>query len=244
MLTHKELGLLQALRNKKDRDQQQIFFLDNPKVIAEHIKSKYFKKLYVTEDAGLKYQKYWKNVGYQTISSSELKKISLSTTPQGAVAIFDFLPIVKFDYQSPNILLLDGLQDPGNVGTILRTADWFGIKDIFLSSTCADVYNPKTLASSMGSIFNVKFYQNQNLPKVIEDLKKNNYKIIASDSHGQDNTLPTGKLAIIIGSEAHGISAELIALADQCYQIPKIGQAESLNAAVATGIILYQIKSR
>lgn len=242
MLTHKELGLLQDLNKKKDRDHQQVFLLDNPKVIGENIKSQYFKKLYLTEEAALKYQKYWKNVKYQIISAGELKKISPSTTPQGAVAIFNFLPITKFNYQSPKILLLDGIQDPGNVGTILRTADWFGVKDIFLSSTCADIYNPKTIASSMGSMFNVRFYQNQNLPKIVDDLKKNNYKIIASDSHGQNNSLPTGKLGIIIGSEAHGISEELMTLADQRYQIPKIGQAESLNAAVAAGIIMYQIK--
>lgn len=243
MLTHKELGLLQDLNKKKDRDQQQVFLLDNPKVIGENIKSQYFKKLYLTEEAALKYQKYWKNVKYQIISAGELKKISQSTTPQGAVAIFNFLPLAKFDYQSP-VILLDGIQDPGNVGTILRTADWFGVKDIFLSSTCADIYNPKTLASSMGSIFNIKFYQNQNLLEVAEDLKKNNYKIIASDSHGQDNTLPTGKLAIIIGSEAHGISEELSKLSDKHYQIPGKGQTESLNAAVAAGIIMYQIKNK
>lgn len=242
MLTHKELGLLQDLNKKNDRDHQQVFLLDNPKVIGENIKSQYFKKLYLTEEAALKYQKYWKNVKYQIISAGELKKISPSTTPQGAVAIFNFLPITKFNYQSPKILLLDGIQDPGNVGTILRTADWFGVKDIFLSSTCADIYNPKTIASSMGSMFNVRFYQNQNLPKIVDDLKKNHYKIIASDSHGQNNSLPTGKLAIIVGSEAHGISEELMTLADQRYQIPKIGQAESLNAAVAAGIIMYQIK--
>jgi TrmH family RNA methyltransferase len=244
MLTHKELTWLKSLQSKKDRDQERCFLVDNPKVISEHNKSQYFKKLYVTEEASLKYQKYWANTDYAIISNLELKKISPSTTPQGAIAVFDFLPENKLNYTATAVLLLDGLQDPGNIGTILRTADWFGVKNIFLNSACADVYNPKTIASSMGSIFNIKFYQNQNLPEIVEDLKKNDYKIIASDSHGQDNTLPTGKLAIIIGSEAHGISAELMALADQRYQIPKIGQAESLNAAVATGIILYQLSGK
>ncbi|MFA6253405.1 MAG: RNA methyltransferase [Patescibacteria group bacterium] len=244
MLTHKELDWLKSLQVKKDRDQEQCFLVDNPKVISEHNKSQYFKKLYVTESASLKYQKYWANTDYTIINEIELKKISPSTTPQGAIAVFAFLPAKKFNYTTSAVLLLDGIQDPGNVGTILRTADWFGVKNIFLNSTCADIYNPKTIASSMGSIFNVKFYQNQNLLEVIEDLKKNDYKIIASDSHGQDNTLPTGKLAIIIGSEAHGISAELMTLADQRYQIKGHGQTESLNAAVATGIILYQINSR
>ena len=173
MLTHKELAWLKSLQSKKDRDQERCFLVDNPKVISEHKKSKYFKKLYVTESASLKYQKYWLNTDYTIISQAELKKISPSTTPQGAIAVFAFLPEIKFSHTTSVVLLLDGLQDPGNIGTILRTADWFGVKDIFLNSTCADVYNPKTIASSMGSIFNISFYQNQNLPDVFKHLKKN-----------------------------------------------------------------------
>lgn len=241
MLNHKELDFLKSLHQKKEREQEQYFLIDNPKVIGENVQSPYFQKLYVTEEAGLKYQQYWSNIDYTIINGIELKKISPSTTPQGAVAIFSFLPVPVFSYRDDNILLLDGLQDPGNVGTILRTADWFGIKNIFLSPECADVYNFKTIASSMGSIFNVHFYQNQDLEKVITDLKKNKYKIITSDSHGDNNILVGGKKAIIIGSEAHGISEKLSKLADGHYQIPKLGQAESLNAAVAAGIIMYQL---
>ena len=216
--------------------------IDNPKVIAEHTQSQYFQKLYVTEEASIKYKEYWKNTDYTIISHSELKKISPSTTPQGSVAIFQFLPVPKFDYQNDTILLLEGIQDPGNVGTILRTADWFGIQNIFLNSECADVYNPKTIASSMGSIFNIHFYQNQDLVQLAHDLKNNQYKIIASDSHGKDTELIKGKKAIIIGSEARGISKELSELADQHYKISGRGQAESLNAAVAASIIMHQIK--
>jgi TrmH family RNA methyltransferase len=243
MLTHKELDLLKSLQTKKGRDQEGCFLLDNPKVIGENIQSPYFQKLYVTEEIGLKYQKYWAHTDYTIINGVELKKISPSTTPQGAVAVFNTFPLVEFDNFVPTVLLLDGIQDPGNVGTILRTADWFGVRDIFLSSECADVYNSKTLASSMGSIFHVNFYQNQDLLQVVEDLKKNNYQIIATDSHGKNNILADGKKAIIIGSEARGISAELSTLADQHYQIPGSGEAESLNAAVAAGIVMYQIKN-
>lgn len=244
MLTHKELDWLKSLQTKKGRDQEGCFLLDNPKVIGENIQSPYFQKLYVTEEIGLKYQKYWSYTDYTIINSSELKKISPSTTPQGAVAVFNTFPVLDFDNFTPTVLLLDGIQDPGNVGTILRTADWFGVRDIFLSAECADVYNPKTIASSMGSIFHVNFYQNQNLIKIVEDLKKNNYQIIATDSHGKNNILADGKKAIIIGSEARGISPELSTLADQHYQIPGFGEAESLNAAVAAGIILYKINSK
>lgn len=242
MLSHKELDLLKSLQTKKGRDQEACFLLDNPKVIGENIKSTYFQKLYVTEEIGLKYQKYWAHTDYTIINGSELKKISPSSTPQGAVAVFKILPSIKFDHQSKTVLLLDGIQDPGNVGTILRTADWFGIKNIFLSTECADIYNPKTIASSMGSIFHINFYQNQNLSEVVKNLQKNKYKIIASTSHGDNNVLTADKQAIIIGSEAHGVSQQLSELADAHYQIPKYGQAESLNAAVAAAIIMYQMK--
>lgn len=244
MLTHKELDLLKSLQTKKGRDLEGCFLLDNPKVIGENIKSPYFRKLYVTEEIGLKYQKYWSNTDYTIINISELKKISPSTTPQGAVAIFNTFPVLEFNNFAHTVLLLDGIQDPGNVGTILRTADWFGVRDVFLSAECADVYNSKTIASSMGSIFHINFYQNQNLKLIIENLKKNKYQIIATDSHGKNDTLLAGKIAIIIGSEARGISPELSTLADQHYQIPGNGEAESLNAAVAAGIMLYKINSK
>lgn len=244
MLTHKELDLLKSLQTKKGRDLEGSFLLDNPKVIGENIDSPYFQKLYVTEEIGLKYQKYWAHTDYTIINGMELKKISPSTTPQGAIAVFSTFPSSEFANYATTVLLLDGIQDPGNVGTILRTADWFGVKDVFLSPECADIYNFKTIASSMGSIFHINFYQSQDLIQVVESLKKNDYKIIATDSHGKNDNLLPGRKAIIIGSEARGISPELSTLADQHYQIIGAGEAESLNAAVATGIILYKIRSK
>jgi TrmH family RNA methyltransferase len=157
------------------------------------------------------------------------------------VAVFSFLPVKKFSYQAEVILLLDSIQDPGNVGTIIRSADWFGIKDVFLNLNCADIYNSKTVASSMGSIFNINFYQNQDLIKLAQDLKKYDYQIIAADSHGQDRFETKSKTAIVIGSEAHGVSNQLLNLSDLRYKIKGQGKAESLNAAVACGIILYQL---
>jgi TrmH family RNA methyltransferase len=241
MLTNKELAFLKSLQLKKSRDLEGQFLVDNPKVIAENLKSKYFKGLYVTEEASLKYREYWKNVDYITISNSELKKIAPSSTPQGAVAVFSFLPVKKFSYQAEAILLLDSIQDPGNVGTIIRSADWFGVKDVFLNLNCADIYNSKTVASSMGSIFNVNFYQNQDLIKLVQDLKKHDYQIIAADSHGQAGFETKSKTAIVIGSEAHGVSDQILNLSDLRYKIKGQGKAESLNAAVAAGIILYQL---
>ncbi len=241
MLSNQEISFLKSLQQKKYRDQEGCFVVESPKVIAEHIKSKYFEQLFVTEEASLKYQKYWAGTDYRIISTAELKKISVSVTSQGAVGVFNFLSPTKFDYKTQVVLLLDGIQDPGNVGTIIRTADWFGVKDVFLNAACADIYNPKTVASTMGSILNINCYQQQDLVSVAKDLKKNKYQLLASDIHGKSSTLAAGKTALIIGSEAHGINDSLLKLADLRYQIQGQGKAESLNAAVAAGIILYQL---
>lgn len=241
MLSAKELKFLQSLQQKKERDVARQFLVDNPKVISENISSKYFKKLYLSTEVVAKYQSYWPKANYQTISNSELKKIAPSSTPQGVVAVFDFLAVKKFAAKSPLVLLLDGIQDPGNIGTILRSADWFGVTDIFLNNTCADIYNPKTIASSMGSIFNVNCYRDQDLVAIAIKLKKSAYQLLAADSHAKGASVPKGKKAVIIGSEARGVSPELLALADQRYVISGQGKAESLNAAVAASIILYQL---
>ncbi len=238
----KKLAKLKSLQDKKGRQNEGQFILDNPKVIFEQARHKFFKELYITETAALKYKKDLKGIDYQIISEAELKKISPSVTPQGMLAVFSLLKVAKFDYSDQYVLLLDGIQDPGNVGTIIRTADWFGVKNIFLSHACADIYNPKTVAASMGSIFHVNLYPDQDLLKVLADLKKHSFKIIVADSHGQSGKLLLGKLAVVIGSEAHGVSKDLVAKADIKYKILGSGQAESLNAAVAAGIILYQLK--
>ncbi|MFA5127148.1 MAG: RNA methyltransferase [Patescibacteria group bacterium] len=243
MISAKKLAFLKSLQQKKDRQQEGQFIIDNPKVILEQRRHKLFRELYIIEAATEKYKQALRGIKYQIISEAELKKISPSITPQGMLAVFALPPSIEFNYGNEQILLLDGIQDPGNVGTIIRTADWFGIKSIFLNSACADVFSPKTVAASMGSIFQVKLFPDQDLAKLIVGLQKHGFKIVAADSHAQTSVLPSGKLGIVIGSEARGVEKKILDLADIKYKIAGSGQVESLNAAVAAGIILYQLNS-
>ena len=181
------------------------------------------------------------NIIITEVSEQELEKISLLTTPNQVVAIvqqFDKGNIITAKDQIT--LALDTLQDPGNLGTIIRIADWFGIKQIVCSLDSADIYNPKVVQSTMGSIARVKI--------LYTDLKEwlgaqKNIPIYAASLHGK-NIADIKKInegIIIIGNESKGISEEIMKLANAGITIPAKGKAESLNAAVATGIILSHI---
>jgi TrmH family RNA methyltransferase len=139
-------------------------------------------------------------------------------------------------------LILDNIQDPGNMGTILRTADSINLKQIIVRKGTADCFNPKVVRSTMGAIFRVKVLEFENLEKVIKDLKRKNIKVYATDLATDKSVYDVEykKSAIVIGNEANGVSKEVLELADQKIKIPMLGKTESLNAAVATGIILYE----
>ena len=175
------------------------------------------------------------------VKDFELEKISLLTTANHVLAVFKKkAPAEPVNIKGKITLGLDTIQDPGNLGTIIRTADWFGIENIVCSPACADMYNPKVVQSTMGSLARVNiFYTDIN-----GWLKKNgSIKKYAAALHGKNvGSLKAVKEAIlIIGNEGKGISDAVMNAVDEKITIPKIGEAESLNAAVATGIILAAV---
>lgn len=243
MISKKQVLFLSKLRQKKYREQHQKFLLENPKVIWEEFSNKLLDSVYVTEEFEQEHKDDLVFDKVFTVSNADMKKISSQVNPVGVVALFDMPKNKKFDFKNKNILVLDTIQDPGNMGTIIRTADWYGFNSILLNETCADVFNPKVVSSTMGSIFNVNIYSDIDFPNLMEGLKKNGYDIVASDLNGQQSDLSKlDKMALIIGNESKGISPELLEAANIHYKIPKHGQAESLNAAVATGILMDKIK--
>lgn len=142
------------------------------------------------------------------------------------------------------IIALAGLKDPGNLGTIIRTADWFGIKNVILAEDTVEPYNPKVVRSTMGSIFRVKIFESKNIVHTLAGLKdKHGYAVVALDLNGQNiNKLkPTPKTIYIFGSESHGVDTKLDNLIAERYTIPGGGEAESLNVAVAAGIVMFNI---
>ncbi len=140
------------------------------------------------------------------------------------------------------IVVLDDVQDPGNLGTILRTVDSIGLTQILVSKGTADAYNPKVVRSTMGAIFRVKIIECEDLKQTLKEIKKHKFKVVVSSLQTENTIYDINyyKKVIIIGNEANGVEPEIQNLADEKVKIPMLGKTESLNASVATGIILYE----
>ncbi len=178
------------------------------------------------------------------VPRSILEAVCETRTPQGVCASFSRPQQLTVDEMPDIIVALDGVQDPGNVGTIWRTADAAGFQGMLLGEGSADPLSPKVLRAAMGSGFRIPFAINVNLPEMLKKLAQKGYCIIASDLKGVDfyaRPNPGRKLVLLIGNEARGISDEVRACADMRVKLPMRGGAESLNAAIAAGIMMYDI---
>jgi len=238
----KQIDFLVKLQKKKYRDEHHKFLLENPKVIWEDYDNPLLDSVYVTENFfnDNEDRMVFKNI--YRVSEKDFKRISSQVNPLGMLALYNMPQARKFIFKSKNVLILDDISDPGNMGTIIRTADWFGFSHLFLSGDCVDVYNQKVIAASMGSVFNVSINQDVNLKKFIKDLKSEGYTIVVTDLMGESGDIKGDKIALVIGNEAKGVSKEIINMADCRFKIMKSGKAESLNAAVAAGIVMNKIK--
>lgn len=181
------------------------------------------------------------------VKKKESEKLADTKTPQGIVAVVrkkKFALSKDFLKETSLLLCLDNIRDPGNLGTIIRTADAAGVDGVLLSNGCVELYNPKVIRSTMGSVFHLPVIENLDFSEVISDVKKEGFKIIISEVHeGKDYTKVNypEKICLIIGSETSGISERILNLADEMVRIPVFGKAESLNASVAAGILLYEM---
>lgn len=245
MLSKTHSKYIQTLHHKKNRDANNVFIAEGNKTVMDLLQS---KKTVCTEMFGTEQwlhdnepliRKYYSG-SLQVVQDYELNKISSLTTANHVLAVFNKLPAVDFSSKNKITLLLDEIQDPGNMGTIIRTADWFGVPNIVCSLHSADMYNPKVIQSTMGSIARVNMVYT-NLAEWIRLQKP--VKVYAAALNGKNISHIQGvkEGIIIIGNESKGISAELLQLADENITISKIGGSESLNAAVAAGIILSHI---
>jgi TrmH family RNA methyltransferase len=234
---------IQSLHHKKFRDENGVFVAEGPKVVLELLDSREFicEQIFAVENwfsSNEKVLQKYSGMEQLVVKDFELEKISLLTTPNNVLAVFKKkVTAAPKNIKGKITVVLDTIQDPGNLGTIIRTADWFGIENIICSPACADMYNPKVVQSTMGSLARVNIFYTS----LEEWLQQNNgIKKYAAALHGKNiNNLKAIKEAIIvIGNEGKGISDAVMHLVDEKITIPKIGEAESLNAAVATGIIL------
>ena len=245
MLSKTILKYLQSLHHKKFRDEHGVFIAEGPKIVGELLSSKQFKCKLICgiEDWLHQNEELIKPVSKENIfliNEQELERISLLQTPNKVLAVFLKKEDVLISLKDTISIMLDEIQDPGNMGTIIRTADWFGIKNIICSKNCVDMYNPKVVQSSMGSLGRVNIIYAE-----LENFLNNNrhVNVYAATLDGVSiYTIDKFKEGVIIvGNESKGINKELVKYAFKQITIPKLGEAESLNAAVATGIILSYI---
>jgi RNA methyltransferase, TrmH family len=244
MLGKQKAKYIQSLGQKKQRDAEGLFIAEGPKIVVELIQSfpQYIKEIYAVKE-WIKENDHLHTPAVTEVTEDELEKISQLKTPNQVVAV-----VKKFDEgEQPDVkgkisLVLDTIQDPGNLGTIIRIADWFGVDQIICSNDCADVYNPKVVQATMGSIARVNIFYTD-LPAWL--LQQTDIRIYATMLEGTDvtkmNSIKEG--LIIIGNESKGISDEIVELVNEKITIPKKGKAESLNAAVAVGIVLAHIST-
>ncbi len=245
MLSKAYTKYIQSLHHKKFRDTEGEFIAEGSKVVMELLQSQTFVCVQVIGLADWMHEneplirKFYTGP-LQVVVLFELEKASALSTPNQVLAIFKKAKGLNIVLKNSITLVLDTIQDPGNLGTIIRIADWFGVKNIICSENCTDMYNPKVVQSTMGSLGRVGvFYTN-----IAVWLQKNKeINIYAAALNGKNISELKGLTEgiIVIGNESKGISDEIMQLCTQKITIPKIGAAESLNAAVATGIILSHV---
>lgn len=238
-LSKNEIKLVKSLQIKKYRDLNRLFVIEGEKLVKELLLQTHFKV------DGIFYTKEFttplpKHIHTFEISPAELERISGLTTPNKVLAVVKYPKETPIDFAEDNlILLLDTINDPGNLGTIIRTADWFGVRQIIGSNLTVDLFNPKVIQASMGAVYRVNFYRSD-LHLAIEKLKENNFDILGATLGGTSlyQTNFQKKTALVMGSESHGISPDLIRKLSKEVMIPQVGETESLNVAMATGILL------
>ena len=241
MLSKSEVKYIQTLCHKKQRQDSGLFMAEGVKLVNELIKSKLIiKKLYATED--------WKsevpcNAELIRVTADELQKISALQTPNKVLALIEepISPILKL-LKNTWVLALDGIQDPGNMGTLIRIADWFGINTIVASNDSVDCYSNKVVQSTMGSIARVSIVY-MDLP---DFLSSSNIPVFGALLEGQsvyNAAIPKGGI-LLIGNESKGIHPNCRKFIDNPISIPRIGGAESLNAGVAAGILLSYLTKK
>jgi len=252
---------VKSLKLKKYRELRKIFFVEGARIVKEALMSSAEIEEIIISEKALENEDIADAIRMAiklgcdtyTVSETVFKSISETKNPQGILATIKMadcdleeMIIAKsidvHEYEK-YFVILDEIKDPGNMGTIIRTADAAGFKGVIVSKGCVDVYNPKVLRSTMGSIFHIPINLSQDLSYALKEIKTQNIKVYAAHTKGNlyyyeaDMTQST---AIVIGNEAFGISDKTMELADELISIPIRGRAESLNASVAAGILMYE----
>ena len=245
---------IKKLKEKKYRDQENKFIVEGIKMVHEAIEEKaHIFKIVICEDCindgTIKQDLLYEIAKHDCIyvSKKVFQTITDVENPQGILAVIEKeCNEETISYDEDVIVALDGIQDPGNLGTILRTLDSVNLKQVILSEKTVDAYSPKVVRSTMGAIYRVNIIKCKKIIKTLENVKKHKYEIIATSLQTENTIydLDYKKQVIVIGNESNGVSQDVLNIVDKKVKIPMLGKTESLNAAVATGVILYEYSRR
>jgi len=250
-ISKNKLKYFKSFLSKKNRRREGKFLVEGEKCISEALALSFeLTDILYSIGSGKRYAhlidlaKKQQSAIYKG-TQKNLNECSDTSTPQGIIALAreKYFDIESFFKKEINFLLLiDAVSDPGNLGTIIRTAHWFGIHGIFLGEGSCELYSPKVIRSTMGSIFYIPVVSHIDLQEVIIKLKTSGFSIYAADIHGDSRfEFKKGKIALILGNEASGISSEILKSSHHVIALPGKGKCESLNVAVSGGIILWEI---
>lgn len=239
-LQNEQIKTWRKLHKRKYRHEMNSFLVEGMHLIDEAIKSGAHIEQIIVQEA-IPIPEHWKYHPLITVSKTVFTSLAQTEKSQGIIAVITMQKLEK--RASGPVLLLDGLQDPGNVGTIIRTADAVGAAEVLIGKGTVDIYNEKVIRATQGSLFHIRI-THVDLKEAITQLKMEDYTIWASaleDATTLSDAKFTQKDALIVGNEGSGISSTSLNLADQIVKVPIYGEAESLNVSVATGILLYEM---
>ena len=242
-----EIQQLRALKDKRTRDEERVFIAEGEKIVGEILNSHFVvRKVYSTDEK-------LRGANIEHVTKQEMERISQLTTPTSTLAVVEQprYTLSTSKLKGKLSLALDGVQNPGNLGTIVRLADWFGVEDIICSKECADCYNPKVVQATMGAILRVRIHYVDDLAKVLEEAKTMDMNIYGTLLDGKniynDDSLSQSGI-IVMGNEGRGVSEECRNTLTHKLLIPPYPAdcptSESLNVAMATGIILSEFRRR
>lgn len=242
LITSKDNESIKEIRKLKEKKyRKNKFIVEGIKMLKEAIEENVNIDLIVLKEGtklDIDVSKY-KNI---EVTERIFDTLTDVVSPQGVLAVINKNDNHEIDLNSEYIIVLDGLQDPGNMGTIIRTADSANLKQIIVSKDSVDSYSPKVVRSTMGAIYRVNIIEVENLLETLNNLKKNNFEIVSTSLQTDKSIydISYNKKVVVIGNEANGVSKEVADASNYKVKIPMLGKTESLNASVAAGIMIYE----
>jgi len=247
MIGKSQLKFYASLKDPKARAESGLFMAEGHKLVREGLESGCPCEAVFVRDGFFGHDeetdRMLSSKSVEVVDEADFRKMAGTENSQGVLAVFDYRGLLVSSVDAENLVVLFDLADPRNVGTIIRSADWFGVQELVVGESCVDIFNDKVVRSSMGSIFHCRFLLAKDLGRELAGLKAR-YRVVTADLGGLDYRARRrdGRTALVFSNEARGPSEAILALSDELITIPGGGQAESLNVSCAAAIILADLR--